>query len=295
MAPTHQLGKRVKLTQVRRPFIVGSTALPFSETNPRPAGVPDNHTHSWQVFVKGLEDTDVTYWLRRVQFKLHESIPNYVRMVDGEPGRPFVVNETGWGEFDIAIKLYYVNESGEKPQTLYHYLRLHPYGRTEEEKQAMIMENGEIRSWSYEEQLFNEPFDYFYRLLTSGAVPRGWKGAASTPGGGAGKGKGKNRQPPPLPDPESGDVWERTAMMPNTNRPGQPFSRETEAAEIKKLKEAQATTEEWAKKIMDQLKDKEELLAKLKAENAAANSSSSAPTSATASAAVATAISAKPS
>ncbi|CAH0026901.1 hypothetical protein V2G26_013778 [Clonostachys chloroleuca] len=270
MAPPNQLGKRVKLTQVRRPFIVGSTALPFSETNPRPAGVPDNHTHSWQVFVKGVEDTDITYWLRRVQFKLHESIPNYVRMVDGEPGKPFVVNETGWGEFDIAIKLYYVNDSGEKPQTLYHYLRLHPYGRTEEEKQAMIMENGEIRSWSYEEQLFNEPFDVFYRILTSGAVPRGWKGAPPASGGKGKGGKGKNKAPPPLPAPDGGDVWERTAMIPNSNRPGQPFSRETEAAEVKKLRDAQTTTEEWAQKILQELKGKEDLLAKLKAENAAA-------------------------
>ncbi|VUC26412.1 unnamed protein product [Clonostachys rosea] len=269
MAPPNQLGKRVKLTQVRRPFIVGSTALPFSETNPRPAGVPDNHTHSWQVFVKGVEDTDITYWLRRVQFKLHESIPNYVRMVDGEPGKPFVVNETGWGEFDIAIKLYYVNDSGEKPQTLYHYLRLHPYGRTEEEKQAMIMENGEIRSWSYEEQLFNEPFDVFYRILTSGAVPKGWKGPPASGGKGKG-GKGKNKAPPPLPSPDSGDVWERTAMIPNSNRPGQPFSRETEAAEVKKLRDAQTTTEEWSQKILQELKGKEDLLAKLKAENAAA-------------------------
>lgn len=80
MAPPNQLGKRVKLTQVRRPFIVGSTAVPFNETtNPKPAGVPDTHTHSWRVFVKGVDDTDITYWVRRVQFKLHESIPNYVR------------------------------------------------------------------------------------------------------------------------------------------------------------------------------------------------------------------------
>lgn len=190
-------------------------------------------------------------------------------MVEGEPGKPFIVSDTGWGEFDIAIKLYYINDSGEKPQTLYHYLRLHPYGRTEEEKQAMIMENGEIRSWAYEEQLFNEPYDVFYRILTSGAVPKGWK-----PGAGAGgKGKGKGRAapaPPPLPAHDSGEVWERTAMMPNSNRPGQPFSRETEAAEIKKLKDAQATTEEWTKKILAELKDKEEQLKKLKEENAAA-------------------------
>jgi YEATS domain-containing protein 4 len=191
-------------------------------------------------------------------------------VVDGEPGKPFIVNETGWGEFDIAIKLYYVNDSGEKPQTLYHYLRLHPYGRTEEEKQAMIMENGEIRSWSYEEQLFNEPFDVFYRILTSGAVPRGWKGGPPASGGKGKGGKGKNKAPPPLPAPDSGDVWERTAMIPNSNRPGQPFSRETEAAEVKKLRDAQTTTEEWSQRILQELKGKEDLLAKLKAENAAA-------------------------
>ncbi|KAF4952985.1 hypothetical protein FGADI_6336 [Fusarium gaditjirri] len=262
MAPQNQLGKRVKLTQVRRPFIVGSTAKPFSDTNPRPAGVPDTHTHSWQVFVKGLDDTDITYWLRRVQFKLHESIPNYVRMVEGETGKPFVVEETGWGEFDITIKLYYVNDSGEKPQTLYHYLRLHPYGRNEEEKQAMIASNGEIRAWSYEEQLFNEPYEVFYNLLTQGAVPKGWK-----PSGG--KGKGKTRAPPPFPT-DSNEVWEHSAMIPAHNRPGQPFSLETEAAEIRKLADAQTQAEDMAKRILVELKAKEELLAKLKGENQAA-------------------------
>ncbi|KAH6998607.1 yeats family-domain-containing protein [Ilyonectria sp. MPI-CAGE-AT-0026] len=263
MAPQNQLGKRVKLTQIRRPFIVGSTARPFSDTNPRPAGIPDNHTHSWEVFVKGLDDTDITYWLRRVQFKLHESIPNYVRMVEGEAGNPFLVSETGWGEFDITIKLYYVNDSGEKPQTLYHYLRLHPYGRTEEEKQSMVTSSGEVRSWSYDEQLFNEPYEAFYNLLTAGAVPKGWK-----PSGG--KGKGKNRAPPALPPADSQDVWEHSAMIPAHNRPGQPFSLETEAAEIKKLADAQAQTEEMSKKILAELKAKEELLASLKAENATA-------------------------
>ncbi|KAF4121332.1 YEATS domain-containing protein 4 [Geosmithia morbida] len=289
MAPPNQLGKRVKLTQVRRPFIVGSTAVPFSEANPKPVGVPEGHTHSWTVFVKGLEDTDITYWLRRVQFKLHDSIPNHVRMIEAEQGRPFAVSDTGWGEFDVAIKLYYVNESGEKPQTLYHYLRLHPFGRTEEEKASMVMENGEVRSWSYEEQLFNEPYTAFYRVLTSGAVPRGSlptsSSSTSTPIGGKGKStaaataattKGAGPRVPPLPSPDSGDVWERTAMIPNTNRPGQPFSRETEAAEVRKLKDATVATEEWTRKVLEELKRKEELLAKLKAENAAAASAAAA-------------------
>ena len=267
MAPPNSLGKRVKLTQVRRPFIVGTTALPFSEANPRPIGVPETHTHSWRVFVKGVDDTDLTYWLRRVQFKLHESIPSYMRMVEGDPGKPFAVSETGWGEFEIAVKLYYVNESGEKPQTLYHWLRLHPFGRTDEEKQSMEGSNSEVRSWSYEEQLFNEPYEAFFNVLTTGAAPKG----LNPPGGGSkGKGKGKNRAAPPLPDPNSGEVWERTAMIPNHNHPGQPFSRETEAAEIKKLQDAQSLTEDMCSKMLAELKEKEEYLAQLKKENAAA-------------------------
>lgn len=188
-------------------------------------------------------------------------------MVEGETGKPFEVIETGWGEFDITIKLYYINDSGEKPQTLYHYLRLHPYGRTEEEKEAMTTGNGEVRSWSYEEQLFNEPYEAFYQILTSGAVPRGWKPAG---GSGSGKGKGKNRAPPPLPAPDSGEVWEHTAMIPNHTRPAAPFSRETEAAEVRKLKDAQAKTEDMCKQIMSELQSKEDLLATLKAENQAA-------------------------
>lgn len=188
-------------------------------------------------------------------------------MVEGDPGKPFSVSETGWGEFDITIKLYYVNDSGEKPQTLYHYLRLHPFGRSEEEKQAMITANGEVRSWSYEEQLFNEPYETFYQILTSGAAPKGWKPSA---GGKGGKGKSRTANPPPLPAPDSGDVWEHSAMMPNHNRPGQPFSRETEAAEVKKLQDAQAKTEEMCRIMLEELKGKEELLAALKAENAAA-------------------------
>lgn len=80
MAPQSAAGKRVKGCQIYRPFIFGTTARPFDPVkNPKPAGVPEDHTHSWQVFVKGIDDTDITYWLRRVQFKLHESIPNHVR------------------------------------------------------------------------------------------------------------------------------------------------------------------------------------------------------------------------
>ncbi|KAK3942970.1 yeats family-domain-containing protein [Diplogelasinospora grovesii] len=274
MAPP--VGKRVKGVQVFRPFIYGTTAKPFDEkTNPKPAGVPDDHTHSWTVFVKGIDDVDIIYWLRRVQFKLHESIPNHVRMVEGEKGKPFIVQETGWGEFEITMKLYYVPESGEKPQTLYHHLRLHPYGRTEEEKEAMRVNGEGVISWVYEEQIFNEPYEAFYDVLTSGAMPnttttttandkRGGKGGK---GGGGAKTKGGDKKEDG-PKRSEGGVLEHSAMIPLLNRPGHPFSRETEQLEIKKLKDALVKVEDMTKKLADDLKKKEERLQQLKRQEA---------------------------
>jgi YEATS domain-containing protein 4 len=74
MAPPNSQ-KRVKGVQIFRPFIYGTTARPFDDvSHPKPPGTPADHTHSWTVFVKGIDDTDITYWLKKVQFKLHESI-----------------------------------------------------------------------------------------------------------------------------------------------------------------------------------------------------------------------------
>ncbi|EMR69626.1 putative yeats family protein [Eutypa lata UCREL1] len=304
-------GKRMKGVQIFRPFIYGTTARPFNDTdNPKPPGVPADHTHSWQVFVKGIEDTDIFYWLRRVQFKLHESIPNHLRTLDADAiiresnaaaaaannnssnskkpataaqqqqqhPRAFVVNETGWGEFEITIKLYYDSRSGEKPQTLYHHLRLHPYGRTEAEKEAM-RSGGEVVAWTYEEQLFNEPFEDFYHVLTTGAHDKGTKPPPTpTTGGGKGKGGGKggsSSKPTPQQQQASadgsgggGDVKERSAMIPQSNKPGQPFSRDTEALEIKRLREAGDKVHDMVRQMNKAIKDKEAELAQLKAENA---------------------------
>ncbi|KAI1437685.1 yeats family-domain-containing protein [Xylaria sp. CBS 124048] len=281
MAPP--AGKRVKGVQVFRPFIYGTTARPFNDTdNPRPAGVPSDHTHSWQVFVKGVEDTDIFYWLRRVQFKFHESITNHLRTIDADSiikenealvnskssnkklQRAFVVNETGWGEFEITIKLYYDGKSGEKPQTLYHHLRLHPYGRTEADKEAMRV-GGEVIAWTYEEQVFNEPFEEFYKILTTGARDKG----TPAPGTG-GKGKGKGKSIYASIGTTEGDVKERSAMIPLNNRPGQPFSRETEAVELKRLREAEEKVHRMILELNKTVKAKEEELSSLKASNKAA-------------------------
>src|SRR5277367_1663590 len=90
MAPPNSQ-KRVKGVQIYRPFVFGTVARPFDPvTNPKPEGTPVDHTHSWTVFVKGVDDTDITYWLKKVQFKLHESIPNPLRSTF--PSSPVSIN-----------------------------------------------------------------------------------------------------------------------------------------------------------------------------------------------------------
>lgn len=128
-------------------------------------------------------------------------------MIDAdEPGKPFVLNETGWGEFEITMKFYFATESGEKPLTLYHFLRLHPSSKLEEGQEMTRGPNGEIICKSSEQLVFNEPYEKWYHILTEGAHPKGHPMAGSGKGGKGGK--VKTKPIPPLPDP---------TMMPSGN------------------------------------------------------------------------------
>jgi len=61
---------------------------------------------------------------------------------------PFEVTETGWGEFEIQIKVHFVPEASEKPMTLFHFLHLHPYGPNKEEEREKGLT---VQSMQYEE------------------------------------------------------------------------------------------------------------------------------------------------
>jgi hypothetical protein len=58
--------------------------------------------------VRGLECEDLSYFIRKVVFQLHPSFTNPVRVVDHPP---FEVTETGWGEFEVAIRIYFQDQS----------------------------------------------------------------------------------------------------------------------------------------------------------------------------------------
>lgn len=164
---------------------------------------------------------------------------------------PFEVMESGWGEFEVQLKLYFVPESNEKAQTLWHPLKLHPYdGDIEAQKQR----RDTVVSQNYEEIIFNEPVEPFFDILTSGVPPagRGSKGA-----------KGSKQA-------TIKQKGERTAEIPYTPSPTNPYCQKREGEELDRLKEATKVVEAMAKEERVKLKKKDEEMQALRKEAAIA-------------------------
>ena len=221
--------------------VFGSIAKPIDEAH-RPPNISPEHTHTWTVFVRGVEGEDISYWLKKVQFKLHETYSQSIRTIEAPDA--FEVTETGWGEFEVMIKLYFVPEANEKSQTLWHALKLHPYG-PDAEKQK---ENKEpIVSQNYEEIVFNEPVEQFYDILTSGPVPVRGKGGSK----GSKQAAFKKQS-------------ERSAEIPHADSADNPYSRETEGKELDRISEARKQVDQMIKEEREKVTKRESVLEELR-------------------------------
>lgn len=187
----------------------------------KPEGVSEDHTHRWTVYIRGVDNEDVTYWLKKVQFKLHETYSQSLRTIEA-PG-PFEVTETGWGEFEVTIKLFFAPEAGEKAQSIYHQLKLHHYGEDKEAREAAKARGDPVVSQQYEEIIFNEPSEAFYEILTS-----------DPPVTGRGKGGSKSAK--------NKRVANRTADIPEMNSSDN-FTRKAELEELARINRAQKEVE----------------------------------------------------
>ena len=86
-------------------------------------------------------DPDIRAWLNKVSFKIFNTYENPLRMVEKPP---FEVTETGWGGFNIDIRLHFQPISGEKAQYRQHFLQLEKYG--DDKMQAEQERSGCVRS-----------------------------------------------------------------------------------------------------------------------------------------------------
>ncbi|GAA6052344.1 hypothetical protein JCM3770_007262 [Rhodotorula araucariae] len=184
--------KRVRGVTVARSIIYGNSTVLLTEEER--AGT--DHTHRWTVGVRSAAAApfpnphpsqqiggadDLSYMIKKVTFKLYETYKNPLRTIE-QP--PFEVTETGWGEFDIIIKVFFAPEANEKPLTFNHHLKLHPWPvdpilyaqptATGEPGMPVPAEGqpplpapvlSPVHSWQYEEIVFTEPTEAFYATL----------------------------------------------------------------------------------------------------------------------------------
>lgn len=156
--------RRIKHISISVPVLYGNHAYKLTPETRKPTTPPD-HTHIWTVFFKPvIGDIDLTPILKKVTFKLHETYENPVRSIETPP---YQVTETGWGEFEIIIKLHFNSDLGinEKNFQIFHALKLHPYNPL-----VPIRENGEVHSVLYDELIFNEPTERLFEILTQKPV-----------------------------------------------------------------------------------------------------------------------------
>lgn len=145
-------GGRVKGTTIIKPIVYGNIARYFGKKREE-----DGHTHQWTVYVKPYKNEDLSGYVKKINFKLHESYPNQNRVVTKPP---YEVTETGWGEFEVIIKIYF-NDPTERPVTVYHLLKLF-----QSETDIMLGKKSLVAEF-YDEMVFQDPTAMMQQLLTN--------------------------------------------------------------------------------------------------------------------------------
>uniref|UniRef100_A0A1B6G4R2 YEATS domain-containing protein 4 n=1 Tax=Cuerna arida TaxID=1464854 RepID=A0A1B6G4R2_9HEMI len=145
-------GGRLKGVTIVKPIVYGNIARYFGEKRKE-----DGHTHQWTVYVKPYHNEDMSSYVKKVHFKLHESYANPNRVVTKPP---YEVTETGWGEFEIVIKIYF-HDPNERPVTLYHILKLF------QSAADVSLGRKTLVSEFYEEMVFQDPTAFMQHLLTT--------------------------------------------------------------------------------------------------------------------------------
>ena len=129
----------------------------------------DGHTHQWTVYVKPYNNEDMQTYVKKIHFKLHESYENPNRIIIKPP---YEVSETGWGEFEVVIKIYFHDPTIYKPVTFYHILKLFQPAspdapNTNPDGTPIIDTKKRLVSEFYDEIVFYEPSQLMQQMLNT--------------------------------------------------------------------------------------------------------------------------------
>ncbi|KAM7265207.1 hypothetical protein ACFE04_002890 [Oxalis oulophora] len=140
--------KRLKDVEISVPIVYGTIAFYLGRK------ASESLSHKWTVYVRGATNEDLGAVVSRVVFQLHPSFNNPTRVIETPP---FEVSESGWGEFEIAITLFFHNDVCDKQVDLYHHLKLYPEDESgpQSTKKPVVVE-------TYNEVVFPEPSETFF-------------------------------------------------------------------------------------------------------------------------------------
>jgi YEATS domain-containing protein 4 len=78
---------------------------------------------------------------------------------------PFEVTESGWGEFQVLIKIFFV-DLAEKPCILHHFLRLYPLEDLTLIPHPAKQPDNTVIAELYDEIVFHDPSLQLHQILT---------------------------------------------------------------------------------------------------------------------------------
>ncbi|KAI5171763.1 YEATS domain-containing protein 4 [Nematocida sp. LUAm3] len=150
---------RINHANLTHTIIYGTSASRVSDST-------TDATHKWRVFIRGYKNHDISYLIRSITFKTHETFTNPTRVVDTPP---FEIEEYGWGEFTIQGKIYFTDPH-EKPVSFLIALKLHsdPSNRVigDVEYDPNLIYNERMDTI-----IFESPTESTYKLLKSHGEP----------------------------------------------------------------------------------------------------------------------------
>ena len=139
-----------------KPFVYGSVAFFLGKKS------HEDISHKWCVYVRGVNNENISNFIKEVHFILHTSFQNHIRKVDKWP---FELYEVGWGEFDIKIKIFLIDETMKHLEVV-HSLKLYPSQShiNPSPKRPVVSEN-------YDEIIFVNPKPNIREMLLTKSEP----------------------------------------------------------------------------------------------------------------------------
>ncbi|XP_063982939.1 protein ENL [Diachasmimorpha longicaudata] len=121
----------------------------------RPRTTLEGYTHDWEVFIRGVDNADISQYVEKVVFQLHETFPKPKRTLKDAP---YVLKESGYAGFVLPIYIYLKNKDEPKKIEISYDLTLAPSGPAI----TNVMRHSEI--------ITNPPDEFRRKLLKGGGV-----------------------------------------------------------------------------------------------------------------------------